>query len=298
MTAFGELGTEARDAAGADLDLRSTIELVELMNAEDSTVPAAVSAAASAIAALVDEVAARVGTGGRLVYVGAGTSGRLAALDAAEMETTFACPAGQIVAVVAGEGAGSAAEQAAAEDDRRAGAAEVEALEVGEADAVVGVSASGRSPFVYAALEAARARGALTACVVCVGRSDLAEVADLEVAVPVGPEILAGSTRLKAGTAQKLVLNTVSTIAMVRLGKTFGNLMVDVVPANEKLRARVQSIVAQAAGVSAEQAAAALALAGGEAKTAIVSLLAGLGPDEARQRLAQAGGIVRRAVET
>ena len=297
MTAFDRLGTEARDAAGADLDLRSTADLVELMNAEDATVPAVVADAAPAIAALVDEVAARLALGGRLVYVGAGTSGRLAALDAVECETTFSIESGRVVALVAGEGASSIVEQERAEDDEEAGRADVARLSPDESDAVVGVSASGRSPYVRAAVETARERGAFTGCVVCVEDSELGAVVDQEVCVPVGPEVLTGSTRLKAGTAQKLVLNMVSTISMIRLGKTFGNLMVDLVPSNEKLRARARSIVEHAAGVSADEAAAALARSDGDPKVAIVSLLTGAEPDEARRRLAEAGGVVRRAVE-
>jgi N-acetylmuramic acid 6-phosphate etherase len=297
MTAFDRLGTEARDAAGADLDLRSTAELVELMNAEDATVPAAVGDAAPAIAALVDEVAARLALGGRLVYVGAGTSGRLAALDAVECETTFSVEPGRVVALVAGEGASSTVEQESAEDDHEAGRDDVARLSLSAIDAVVGVSASGRSPYVRAALEAAQSRGAFTGCVVCVEDSELGAVADQEVCVPVGPEVLAGSTRLKAGTAQKLVLNMISTISMIRLGKTFGNLMVDLVPSNEKLRARARSIVEDAAGVSADEAADALARSDGDPKVAIVSLLTGADPDEARRRLADAGGVLRRAVE-
>ena len=297
MTAFEQLGTEARDAGGADLDLRSTAELVELMNAEDATVAAAVGAASRAVAALVDDVAARLALGGRLLYVGAGTSGRLAALDAAECEATFSVEPGRVTALVAGEGASSMLEQEAAEDDAAAGRADVERLGPGPADAVVGISASGRSPYVLAAVAAARDRGALTGCVVCVEGSELAAVAEREVCVPVGPEILSGSTRLKAGTAQKLVLNMISTISMIRLGKTFGNLMVDLVPSNEKLRARARSIVREAASVSTEEADEALAAAGGDVKAAVVSLLTGLEPDEARRRLADAGGVVRTAVE-
>jgi N-acetylmuramic acid 6-phosphate etherase len=296
MTAFEQLGTEARDAAGADLDLRSTAELVELMNAEDATVAAAVRAASSAVAALVDDVAARLALGGRLLYVGAGTSGRLAALDAAECEATFSVEPGRVSALVAGEGASSTLEQEGAEDDAAAGRADVERFGPGPADAVVGISASGRSPYVLAAVAAARDRGALTGCVVCVEGSELAAVAGREVCVPVGPEILSGSTRLKAGTAQKLVLNMISTISMIRLGKTFGNLMVDLVPSNEKLRARARSIVREAAAVSLEEADEALARSGGDVKVAVVSLLTGLEPDDARGRLADAGGVVRRAV--
>jgi len=264
MTAFEELGTEARDAAGVDLDRRSTLELVELMSAQDAAVPGAVAAAAPAVAALVDEIAARLAQGGRLVYVGAGTSGRLAELDAVECEPTFSVP---VTAVVAPD--------EEAEDDRDGGGEAIERLEISEADAVVGISASGRSPWAVGALAAARARGALTGCIVCVEGSELAALADHEVCVPVGAEVVSGSTRLKAGTAQKLVLNMVSTITMIRLGRTHGNLMVGVAPLNEKLRARQRSVVAQAAGVSTDEAAEALAQAGGDAKAAIATLLAG-----------------------
>jgi N-acetylglucosamine-6-phosphate deacetylase len=261
MTAFDRLGTEARDAAAADLDLRSTAELVDLMNAADATVPAAVAEASPAIAALIDDVASRLALGGRLVYAGAGTSGGLAALDAAECKPTFSVP---VTALVAPDDE--------AEDDRHGGARAVDELGVSAADAVVGVSASGRSPWVVGALEAARSRGALTACIVSVEGSELAALADREVCIPVGAEVVTGSTRLKAGTAQKLVLNMVSTIAMIRLGRTHGNLMVGVAPLNEKLRARQRAVVAEAAGVSVEDAAEALARAGGDAKDAIAAL--------------------------
>ncbi len=289
MAAFDQLGTEARDAAGADLDLRSTRELVELMNAEDATVPTAVAGAWAGITALIDAVVARLRQGGRLVYAGAGSSGRLAALDAAECGPTFS--AGDVVLAVA-------AEQDADEDDAAAGGRAVEALGVSAADAVVGISASGRSPYVRGALEAARASGALTGCVVCVEGSEVAAIADHEVCVPVGAEVLAGSTRLKAGTAQKLVLNMLSTVSMIRLGKTYGNLLVGLDPANEKLRARARSIVAQATGASNGEVEHALAAAGGDAKVAVVSLLTGLDAAAARGRLAEAGGVVRRALET
>ncbi len=297
MTAFDQLDTEARDAAGADLDLHSTAELVKRMNAGDAIVPAAVAGATRAIAELIDAVADRLARGGRLIYVGAGTSGRLAALDAVECETTFSTPPGQVTALVAGGTGLSAAAQEAAEDDTAAGASELEALGVSSADAVVGVSASGRSPYVRGALEAARTREALTGCIVCVERSELAELAELVVSVPVGAEFLAGSTRLKAGTAQKLILNMLSTISMIRLGKTYGNLMVDLDATNDKLRARVRSIVGHATGEPPERIDEALAAAGGDAKVAIVSLVTGLDADAATARLAAAGGVVRRAVE-
>ncbi len=261
MTAFDDLGTEARDIAAADLELRSTLELVRLMSAADATVAPAVAVAAAAIAALVDDVAAKMAAGGRLIYAGAGTSGNLAALDAVECEPTFSVP---VTAVVA--------PSEEAEDDRTGGARAIEALGVSEADAVVGISASGRSPWVVGALEAARSRGALTGCVTCVEASELSPLSDREVCVLVGAEVIAGSTRLKAGTAQKLVLNMLSTISMIRLGRTHGNLMVGVAPLNDKLRARQRSVVAQAAGASTDEAADALAAAGGDAKAAIREL--------------------------
>ena len=238
------LATEAWNAAGADLDRRSTVELVALMNEEDVRVPAVVGSAKDAVAGAVDAVAERLARGGRLVYVGAGTSGRLAAVDASECEATFGVPAGLVVALVAGGPTDSAAIEQEAEDDRDGGAAGIEALAVGEHDAVVGLSASGRTPFTCGALSAARAAGATTVAVVSATGSELALLADHEILVPVGPEVIAGSTRLKAGTAQKLVLNMISTIAMVRLGKTYGNLMVDVVATIRRTRERSLSFVA------------------------------------------------------
>jgi N-acetylmuramic acid 6-phosphate etherase len=215
-------------AGGADYELRSTLELVERMNDEDALVAAAVRTASVEIAAVVDAVVDRLRDGGRLIYVGAGSSGRLGALDAAECESTFSAAPGQVLALVAGSELESTAEQEAAEDDVEAGAEAVTALGVTAADAVVGISASGRTPYVLGAMAAAAAAGAVTACVVSVRDSELSDVVEHEVVVLVGPEFLAGSTRLKSGTAQKLVLNMLSTISMIRLGKTFGNLMVDV----------------------------------------------------------------------
>ena len=289
--------TEARDPAGSDLDLRPTRELVRLMNEQDATVAAAVAAAAPALAEAIDAIAARLRGGGRLVYAGAGTSGRLAALDAAECETTVSTAPGQVVALLAGGPTATPAEQEAAEDDEAAGADAVRSLDVGASDAVVGVSASGRTPYVLGALAAANRAGALTVAVVSVEGSALEAAAEHVVTVVVGPEILAGSTRLKAGTAQKLVVNTLSTVVMIRLGKTFGNLMVDVNATNEKLRARVSRVVRDATGAEPGEVERALADAGGEAKTAIVSLLAGVDAQTARARLSDAGGAIRAAVD-
>jgi N-acetylmuramic acid 6-phosphate etherase len=288
--------TERWVADESDIDLRSTRELVELINDADATVAGAVRAGAGALAAAIDAIVGRLARGGRLVYVGAGSSGRLALVDAAEIGPTFGVPDGMVLAVVAGGAVSLAVAQEAAEDDADAGASDVTAAGVGPADAVVALSASGRTPYVVGAVRAARAAGALTIAVVCAPDTELAAAADREVTVVVGPEFLAGSTRMKAGTAQKLVLNTISTVSMIRLGRTFGNLMVDVVAGNEKLRARARRIVGLATGASDSQVDAALGAAGGDAKVAIVALLADVDADTARARLAAARGVVRRAL--
>ena len=281
--------TEERSSGHADIDLRSTLELVELINDEDARVAPAVRESATELAAAIEAIVERLRDGGRLVYVGAGTSGRLALADAAECVPTFGLAPGRVLAL--------AVTEEAHEDEETAGAAAVAAADVGPADAVVAVSASGRTPFVVGALRAARDTGALTVAVVSVDDAPLAELAMHVVVVVVGPEVIAGSTRLKAGTAQKLVLNTISTVSMIRLGRTYGNLMVEVVASNEKLRARARRTVELATEVSDADVDAALAAAGGDAKVAIVSLLTGLDAAAARERLGAAGGAVRGAVE-
>jgi N-acetylmuramic acid 6-phosphate etherase len=284
-----ELVTESQSADDRELDLRTTSELVALVNRHDAGVPAAVGAAAEAVADVIDAVVDRLRQEGRLVYVGAGSSGRQAVADAAECEATFSTAPGQVVAVFAGE-------EDAAEDDAEAGESALRGLAVTATDAVIGVSASGRTPYVLAALETAAAAGAFTACIVSTPGSPLARIADREIAVVVGPELIAGSTRLKAGTAQKLVLNAISTVSMIRLGKVFDNLMVDVSASNEKLRDRARRIVQTVAGVDSDEADAALAAAGGSAKLAIVSLRTRLGAEAARERLAASGGDLRTAL--
>ena len=292
-----KLVTESRLSRDADYDELSTRELLELVNREDAVVPAAVAAAGDELAAAIEAIVGKLRRGGRLVYVGAGTSGRLAALDAEECESTFSTQPGQVTAIVAGASLASAAERDAAEDDAEAGADAVRALGTARDDAVVGVSASGRTPFVVGALEAAADAGALTVCVVSVPESELARVAVHEVSVVVGPEVVAGSTRLKAGTAQKLVLNSISTLSMIRLGKTYGDLMVDVASTNEKLRARARRAVSLATGAGDDAVDAALAAAGGDAKVAIVSLLGDVDAETARAQLERAGGNIRRALK-
>jgi N-acetylmuramic acid 6-phosphate etherase len=206
-------------------------------------------------------------------------------------------PPGQVIAVIAGGAEAVAVAQEAAEDDYGAGSADLTAVDIGPDDAVVALSASGGTAYVLGAVSAARAAGALTVGVVSTHDSELARLVDHEVAAVVGPEVIAGSTRMKAGTAQKLILNTISTVSMVRLGKTFGNLMVDLVASNAKLRARARRAVALATNASEGQVETALEAAGGDAKVAIVSLLSGLDPEGARSRLQEAGGVVRRSLD-
>jgi N-acetylmuramic acid 6-phosphate etherase len=294
MPRLGHLSTEAARPERSDIDRLPTSELVGLMHADETAVHAAVGAALPQVAAVVDAVAARLTAGGRLIYVGAGTAGRLGVLDASECGPTYGSE--QIVAVLAGgPGAVSDATESA-EDDAAAGVQALAALGVGAGDAVLGISASGRTPYVLAAVRYARECGAVTAGLVCNAGSELSAVAEHAIEVLVGPELIAGSTRLKAGTAQKLVLNMLSTLVMVRLGRTYGNLMIDVRVTNEKLRDRARRIVAQAAGVGLEEAAVALAAAGEDAKLAAAMLRLRVGADEARERLALAGGHLRRAL--
>ena len=291
---LADLVTEQRRSDLADLDLRGTLELVELMAADQARVVEAVSAAAPAIAAAVDAIVAQLRRGGRLVYIGAGTAGRLGLLDAAECPPTFNTD--RVVGVLAGGGEAFLASREMVEDDASAGAADLTRLAVGERDAVVGVAASGRTPYTIGAVDFARERGAVTVGVACNPGAKLSRHVDHPVEVVVGSEVIAGSTRLKAGTAQKIVLNTLSTLAMVRIGKTFGDLMVDVRATNAKLRDRARRIVGEATGAGDEAVDEALAAADGEVKVAIVMLLAEVGADAARRRLAARDGVVRAAL--
>jgi N-acetylmuramic acid 6-phosphate etherase len=288
--------TERRAAELADIDLLPTRALVERIGDEDASVAPAVRAAAADLAAAIDAIVERLEGGGRLVYVGAGSSGRLAHVDAAECGPTFGVPSEQVVVLIAAGAAAPAAEQEAAEDDAEAGAADVAAARVDASDAVVALSASGSTPYTLAAARAARAAGALLVAVTCADGTELGAVADHEVVALVGPEVIAGSTRMKAGTAQKLILNTISTVTMVRLGRTYGNLMVSLVAGNAKLRARARTAVALATDAPQEEVDAALAASDGDAKVAIVSLLLGVDAATARDRLDRAGGAIRRAV--
>ena len=288
--------TEAINPRTAEIDRMPAADIVSLILSEDAAVVPAVAAETEAIARLAEIAAGRLRMGGRLIYVGAGTSGRLGALDAAELPPTFRANPEQVVALVAGGPRALTHAIEGAEDDARAGRADIARLDVGPGDVVLGIAASGRTPYVLGATEEAKARGAFVAGLACTRPSALAEVVDLMIAPVVGPEVISGSTRMKAGTAQKLALNTLSTTIMVRLGKTYGNLMVDVQPTNEKLRHRAARLVATATGVEPDEAWRLLAAAGNEPKTAIVMALASVGAQEARRRLTAAGGFVRLAL--
>ena len=296
---LGELETEGRTGALADLDLRPTIEVVRAVVRGHRDVLAAVEAAEPAIAALADAVAERLDAGGRVVYAGAGSGGRLAFVDATEWGPTFSVPAGGVVALVAGaeHPAGSPAE-AAAEDDAPAGAAAVRALRPRAEDVVIAVSASGRTPYALGALEAAAAAGALRGAIVSVVGSELARRADLVVEVPAGPEAISGSTRLKAGTAQKLVLNAFSTAVMVRRGRTLGDLMTSMRVANDKLRDRAARVCMAATGCDEDAARAALAAARDDVTLAIVMLARGVDAAAGRALLEATAGALRPALET
>ena len=296
MGSIGDLDTE-RSGGRGDLDRRSSLDLVRLMNQEDATVAAVVGRALPAIAAAVDATAERLRAGGRLVYVGAGSAGRLGLLDASEWGPTFGAPEGQVVALIAGGSAAVTSAVEGAEDDEEAGAADVAGLGLVAADAVVGISASGRTPYVLGAIRHAEAVGALTIGIACNAGAALSRAVAHPIEVQTGPEVVAGSTRLKAGTAQKLVLNMLSTAAMVRLGKTYGDLMVDVRPTNDKLRDRARRIVAQAAGVDDARAEAALTAAGGQVKVAVVMLRCQVPAERAAALVEAAGGNLRPALE-
>ncbi|MFD4611113.1 N-acetylmuramic acid 6-phosphate etherase [Streptomyces sp. NPDC058440] len=291
------LTTEAFRPELAEIDRLPTLEIARLMNAEDTTVPTAVAERLPQIAAAIDAVAERMARGGRLVYAGAGTAGRLGVLDASECPPTFNTRPSQVVGVIAGGPQAMVTSVEGAEDSKELAAEALDALGLTPDDTVVGVSASGRTPYAIGAVEHARAVGALTVGLSCNANSALAAAAEHGIEVVVGPELLTGSTRLKAGTAQKLVLNMLSTITMIRLGKTYGNLMVDVRASNDKLRARSRRIVALATGAPDDDIERALAAADGEVKTAILTLLADLDGPTATRLLEQSDGHLRAALE-
>ena len=292
---FDALSTEATRPELTDFDLWTTIDSVEVFADDQLRVAEAVREAAASIAGAVDAIADQMRAGGRLIYVGAGTGGRMAAVDAAEIGPSYGLP-GRVIAVLAGGLEGFTEGREYYEDLASAGAADVGALEPGTDDVVFGVSASGCTPYVLGGVAAARAAGSLTIGFACTMRSEIGAATDLAIEVPTGAEIIAGSTRLKAGSAQKCVLNAISTLVMIKLGRTYGNLMIDAVADNAKLRRRALRVVVQATGVDDARAAAVLDEAGGSAKVAVVALLAGVSTKRAEEVLRAAAGQVRYAV--
>lgn len=295
--AGGIILTEARNPATENIDLLPTLEMVQLINAQDAQVARAVQAELPQIARAIDAVAGRMRAGGRLIYLGAGTSGRLGMLDAVEIVPTFNISPDLARVAIAGGSQAFTRSGEDAEDDTAAGEQAVAALDVSAKDSVVGIAASGKTPYTLSGMAEARRRGALVISLACNHPSPMAEIAEISIAPVTGPEVINGSTRLKAGTAQKMVLNMLSTGVMIRLGKTYGNFMVDVQPTNEKLRERARWIVEQACGLRPGEAAGLLEACGGEVKVAIVSHMAQVSPPEARRRLAAAEGFVRQAIQ-
>ncbi len=293
-----QLQTEARNPASTNLDELSTLQFVRLMCAEDAKVPAAVASQIGSIAQAIDVIADRLRGGGRLIYAGAGTSGRLGVLDATECPPTFNAPPEQVIGLIAGGPSALTQAVEGAEDHPEFAARDMLGVELSSSDVVVGIATSGRTPYVLAALICAREKGAFTVGLSCNPDSELIAHADLAITPVVGPEVLSGSTRLKAGTATKLVLNMLTTGAMVQLGKTYGNLMVDLRATNEKLRVRTNRIVREATGLDRPSADALLDRCNRELKTALVSQLAHVSAEEARERLRVANGRVRAAIAT
>lgn len=291
------LPTEMRNPASAELDQLATEAAVSLMQAEDRTIHAALETARAEIASAIDLIASRLRAGGRLFYLGAGTSGRLAVLDSVECPPTFQSDPTLVQALIAGGNAALVGAVEGAEDDESAAEHELERRGFGPGDVLFGIAASGTTPFVRAGLAFARAHGASTIFLACVPRDLVADSADISIRVVTGPEVLTGSTRLKAGTATKLVLNTISTLVMVRLGKVHGNLMVAVnTRGNAKLEDRGVRLIEQIGGCDRESALRSLELAEGQVQLAVLMLRRGLDLNAARARLAQCGGSLRAAL--
>lgn len=288
--------TETNNPRTVEIDRLPTRAMLEIINEEDHRVLDAVRAELDHIAAAADAIYARMAQGGRLIYVGAGTSGRLGVVDASEMPPTYSVPHGMVIGLIAGGETAMFRSVEGAEDDAALGRVDMARLNVDARDAVLGIAASGRTPYVIGALREAQTRGALTISLACTYPAPLHEVAELYIAPLTGPEVIEGSTRMKAGTATKLVLNMLSTTVMIKLGKTYGNLMVDLQPTNQKLRERARRIVERTTGLSPSDAQQLLD-ACGDVKTAIVAHHARVSPAHARERLAHAQGSVRRALE-
>lgn len=292
-----KLSTEGRNPETTDLDEMSPLEIVSVMNQEDQKVPAAIKPELPKIAAAVEKIATSFKQGGRLFYVGAGTSGRLGVLDAAECVPTFGTDPELVQGLIAGGGKAMTLAVEGAEDDVELGGNDLKERQLSNKDVVVGIAASGRTPYVVGALDYAKSVGADTIALSCNQNSVISQHADTKIEVVVGPEVLSGSTRLKSGTAQKMVLNMLSTAAMVRVGKTYGNLMVDVKPTNKKLVQRSINIIVEVTDVSAEEAETTLKAANYSVKDAIVMISNQMDQAAAEQKLAESGGFVRQAIK-
>lgn len=288
--------TEQRNPDTMNLDEMTTLQIVTEMNREDAGIPAAIRPHLPEIAKVAQWGAESLSQGGRIFYMGAGTSGRLGVLDASECPPTFGVSADTVVGLIAGGPSAIMKAVEGAEDNRELGAQDLKDHNLAQNDLVIGLAASGRTPYVIGGIEYAKSIGCRTAAITCNEGSAIGKASDCAIDVVVGPEVLTGSTRLKAGTAEKMILNMISTAAMVQIGKSYGNLMVGVVLSNEKLQVRAENIVMQATGVDRETAKRTIASAGGRCKTAITMILADCTKEEAEQRLAQADGHVRKAI--
>ena len=297
MIDLTKLTTETRNKSTMDLDKMSSIEIATAMNMEDEKVITAVRDALPQISEVIDICTEKLKGGGRIIYMGAGTSGRLGLLDAVECPPTFGVPSDLVVGLIAGGSSAFIKAVEGAEDSKTLGVEDLKALNVTSKDVVIGIAASGRTPYVIHGLKYAREVGCKTAVVVCNKDSEMAKYSDVAIELVVGPEVLTGSTRLKAGTSQKMALNMISTGSMVGIGKSYQNLMVDVMQTNEKLVSRAENIIIEATGANRETAKKALKESKGKVKTAIIMILLNCNYDEAEIRLKKAEGHVRFALE-
>ena len=297
-TSLEQLTTEARNPLTRELDNLSALEIVNLINSEDAKIAGAVAEVSESIAQAIEVIADRLSRGGRLIYVGAGTSGRLGVLDAVECPPTFNTEPELVIGLIAGGPKGLVRAVEGAEDSREMGRQDLQEIALGDLDVVVGIAASGRTPYVKGALDYARDTGAFAIGFSCNQGAEIIDHADLSIIPVVGPEVLSGSTRLKAGTATKMVLNMLTTGAMVRMGKTYSNLMVDLQATNAKLGERAQGIVAAVTACTHAEARELLGRCNGEVKTAIVAQNLNMSPGEARARLSSVNGHLRKALES
>lgn len=293
---FG-LVSETRNPRTTDIDLLSAFDLATRINTEDKTVAHAVEAELPAIGKAIESIVAAFRRGGRLIYIGAGTSGRLGVLDASECPPTFSVPPEMVVGLIAGGDVALRTSVEGAEDDRDQGGNDLHEIDLCAKDVVVGIAVSGRTPYVIGALETARELGAGAIALTCNPDSEMSRIAELTIAPVVGPEVLTGSTRLKSGTAQKLVLNMLSTGAMIQIGKSYENLMVDVAVSNRKLATRAIGIICETTGVTEPEAETLLGASGNDVKLAIFMQITGLARDESKAYLATSHGVLRRAIE-